>query len=165
MLEIERKFLVNIDQIDLSESVDQIEMKAWYLDWDGQGQCTRLRAETCALTGETKYIVTSKKSKTDLTREEKEFEITADKAIHMIMNSRKLPLCKIRHLIPHYDDDNLIWEVDVFQHEWKSLVMAEIELPSEDYNFSKPEWIGTELTDVRQFTNVQMFFLGNTRNT
>lgn len=158
MLEIERKFLVDTEKIKLSEAIDVIEMKAWYIDWDGKGNCTRLRAETRVVTGETKYIITQKVAKSDLTREENEFEISVDKAIHMIMNSTRLPLCKIRYIFDHDEDENLQWEVDVYQRNWAPLVMAEIELPTEKYPFSKPDWIGAEMTNEKKFTNVQMFF-------
>jgi CYTH domain-containing protein len=44
------------------------------------------------------------------------------------------------------------WEVDVFEGENAGLIVAEIELPSADTPFSKPPWIGAEVSaDPRYF--------------
>jgi len=47
-----------------------------------------------------------------------------------------------------------IWEVDEFEGENKGLIMAEIELKSEDETFSVPSWIGPEVTgDLRYYNS------------
>jgi len=51
---------------------------------------------------------------------------------------------KTRYLVKA--DGDLIFEVDEFYGENEGLTVAEIELPSEDTEFSKPEWLGAEVT-------------------
>jgi len=47
-----------------------------------------------------------------------------------------------------------IWEVDEFFGENKGLIVAEIELESEDQQFEKPEWVGDEVSgDPRYFNS------------
>lgn len=47
-----------------------------------------------------------------------------------------------------------IWEVDEFFGENEGLVVAEIELKSEDQQFEKPEWVGDEVSgDPRYFNS------------
>jgi adenylate cyclase len=45
------------------------------------------------------------------------------------------------------------WEVDEFLGANLGLVVAEIELESEQQQFDKPEWIGDEVTDDRRYFN------------
>ncbi len=45
------------------------------------------------------------------------------------------------------------WEVDEFLGANQGLVVAEIELDSEEQQFDKPEWIGVEVTDDRRYFN------------
>lgn len=55
-------------------------------------------------------------------------------------------------------DDNLFWEIDVFDNI--SLVMAEIEIPNEDYEVIYPDWIQTniisDVTKIKGFSNRRM---------
>ena len=48
------------------------------------------------------------------------------------------------------------WEVDEFWGENEGLVMAEIELESEDDTFDKPAFIGREVTGDRRYYNSHM---------
>lgn len=45
------------------------------------------------------------------------------------------------------------WEVDEFLGANAGLVVAEIELASEDQPFDKPDWVGQEVTDDRRYFN------------
>jgi adenylate cyclase len=60
---------------------------------------------------------------------------------------------KWRHLVQHLGST---WEVDEFLAENAGLVIAELELPSEDAAFERPGWIGTEITDEERFYNVRL---------
>ena len=60
---------------------------------------------------------------------------------------------KTRHEIPlgmH------IYEVDEFHGENQGLVVAEIELNSEDETFEKPDWLGEEVTGDIKYYNSQL---------
>ena len=58
---------------------------------------------------------------------------------------------KLRHVVVA---EGSRWEVDEFLGENGGLVLAEIELASEDQGFSRPEWLGPEVThDPRYFNS------------
>ena len=62
---------------------------------------------------------------------------------------------KTRYIVPA--GDGLVFEVDEFYGDNDGLVVAEIELPSEDYDFKKPEWLGEEVTgDVKYYNSMLM---------
>lgn len=48
------------------------------------------------------------------------------------------------------------YEVDVFHGENDGLVVAEIELGSEDEDFEKPEWLGEEVTGDLRYYNAML---------
>lgn len=59
---------------------------------------------------------------------------------------------KIRFIIPA--NNGLFFEVDEFLAENTGLIVAEIELPSEDTLFDKPKWLGKEVTgDVKYYNS------------
>ena len=57
---------------------------------------------------------------------------------------------KQRYEVPQGD---LMWEIDVFEGRPGGLVLAEIELPSEEEAFKLPGWIGAEVTDDPRYRN------------
>lgn len=62
---------------------------------------------------------------------------------------------KTRFIVP--TDNGLVFEVDEFYGENEGLTVAEIELSSEDTSFTKPEWLGEEVTgDVKYFNSMLM---------
>jgi adenylate cyclase len=58
---------------------------------------------------------------------------------------------KTRFIVP--EKSGLMFEVDEFYGENEGLTVAEIELPSEDHPFEKPEWLGEEVTGDARFYN------------
>lgn len=58
---------------------------------------------------------------------------------------------KTRHYVPK---NRHLWEIDEFLGENLGLIVAEIELSSLNEDFSRPNWIGEEVThDVRYYNN------------
>lgn len=57
---------------------------------------------------------------------------------------------KVRHYIPA---GNHVWEVDVFHGENEGLIMAEIELSSENETFERPDWLGEEVSLDNRYYN------------
>ena len=57
---------------------------------------------------------------------------------------------KVRHYVK---TGNHTWEVDVFHGENEGLVIAEIELESEDETFELPEWVGKEVSGHANYYN------------
>ncbi len=60
---------------------------------------------------------------------------------------------KHRYIVPHGD---VIIEVDVFHGENEGLVMAEIELQSEDQQVALPAWLGEEVTHDQRYYNAYL---------
>ena len=48
------------------------------------------------------------------------------------------------------------WEVDEFLGDNKGLIVAEIELKTEDQIFEKPSWIGEEVSGDHRYTNASL---------
>ena len=61
---------------------------------------------------------------------------------------------KHRYLVPACDGHT--WEVDEFHGDNDGLIMAEVELGSEDEPYVKPDFIGREVTGDRRFYNSHM---------
>ncbi len=99
-----------------------------------------------------KGFLTIKGITTGATRVEYEYEIPNTEATAMLDDLCEKPLIeKNRYKI---DFDGLVWEVDEFFGENQGLIVAEVELKSEDQHFEKPEWIGDEVTgDPRYFNS------------
>ncbi|CAA6823855.1 MAG: Adenylate cyclase (EC [uncultured Aureispira sp.] len=60
---------------------------------------------------------------------------------------------KRRYLLPY---DNLIWEVDEFEGDNTGLIIAEVELESEDQIFALPSWIKEEVSDDNRYYNANL---------
>jgi CYTH domain-containing protein len=58
---------------------------------------------------------------------------------------------KTRFIIP--EASGLVFEVDVFRGQNKGLIIAEIELPSHNSTFVKPDWLGEEVTGDAKYYN------------
>jgi adenylate cyclase len=87
-------------------------------------------------------------------RMEYEYEIPVTEAKAMLDNLCEKPLIeKMRYKIAL---NGLVWELDEFFGENQGLLMAEVELESEDQAFAKPEWIGVEVTDDPKYYNANL---------
>jgi adenylate cyclase len=49
-----------------------------------------------------------------------------------------------------------VWEIDEFEGDNRGLIMAEIELHSEEESFIIPPWIGEEVTGDKRYFNSQL---------
>lgn len=136
--EIERKYLVcNDSYLHLATAVHTISQG--YLSSDPD--CTiRVRRK------DDKAFLTVKGKNTEggISHFEWEKEISLADASALLSLCRKGLIEKERYLVPC---GGLTIEVDVFHGDNEGLVMAEIELPSEDYNLPPlPDFIHTEVT-------------------
>ena len=52
--------------------------------------------------------------------------------------------------------DGLLWEVDEFEGRLSGLIIAEVELESEDQEVSIPSWVGLELTHLKGWSNAAL---------
>lgn len=85
-------------------------------------------------------------------RHEYEYEIPLADANEILNNLCRKPLIeKTRHFVT---DDNNLWEIDEFEGDNQGLIVAEIELDETGQSFSKPSWLGLEVTeDLRYYNN------------
>ena len=140
--EIERKFLVAHQA--WRESVNTIHVyRQGYLSYDSE-RTVRVRA-----TEVTGYL-TIKGITEGLTRDEFEYEIPLADALALLQLCERPAVEKKRYIVPNGAH---VWEVDVFEGVNEGLVVAEIELGSEDEAFDKPNWLGNEVSDDRKYSN------------
>lgn len=86
-------------------------------------------------------------------RFEWEKEIALQEAEELLAICEPSIIEKIRYIIPV--KNNLFYEVDEFLGNNFGLIIAEIELPSEDSYFEKPMWLGNEVTgEIKYFNSV-----------
>jgi adenylate cyclase len=85
-----------------------------------------------------------------LRRREFEYAVPTADAEELISLRQGNIVEKIRYIVPAGD---LRWEIDVFSGENLGLVIAEIELPSQNHQIELPPWIGTEVTGQDRYYN------------
>lgn len=142
--EIERKFLVTGDGWRQAKGV---RYRQGYLHTD-QERSVRVRIN------DDKAYLTIKGTTVGATRLEFEYEIPGQDAQEILDELCERPLIeKNRHKIEH---GGLTWEVDEFLGENEGLIIAEIELESEDQAFEKPDWLGQEVTGDPRYFNVNL---------
>ena len=84
-------------------------------------------------------------------RNEFEYEIPLSDARELLKMCEPAIIVKNRYII---NIENSIWEVDVFEGDNEGLIVAEIELKTVDEIFSKPNWVGKEVShDVRYYNS------------
>jgi len=88
-------------------------------------------------------------------RFEWEKEIPLDEAEALMAICEPGIIRKTRWLVPS-EDGRHTWEIDVFEGENDGLIMAEIELGSEDETFEIPHFIGKEVTGDSRYYNSHM---------
>ena len=101
-----------------------------------------------------KGYITIKGISVGVTRSEFEYEIPLKDAKYMLDNLCIKPTIEKHRYILDYK--GFTWEVDEFHGENEGLVVAEIELPSEDTEFGLPDWIGKEVTDDPRYYNANL---------
>ena len=84
-------------------------------------------------------------------RMELEYEIPLQDADELLEICEKPLIEKTRYKV---QEGGFVWEVDEFFRENQGLIVAEVELESEDQEFPKPDWAGEEVTgDPRYFNS------------
>lgn len=142
--EIERKFLVNDKIREALAKVNSKYCSQTYLSSDSD-KVVRVR-----ILGEQGFI-TIKSKVTGISRHEFEYQIPIVDAQNMIDLFGVQVIEKTRFLIPIKKHT---WEVDVFEGLNKGLIVAEIELDSEEEKFDLPDWVEKEVTgDVKYYNN------------
>lgn len=138
--EIERKFLVRGSgwQTDAPQRIVQ-----GYLNRD-KARTVRVR-----IAGAEAFL-TIKGVTTGATRAEFEYPIPLADAEALLALCDGPLIDKLRHRVAH---GGLLWEIDQFLGDNAGLVVAEVELASEDQTVALPPWVADEVTGDRRYYN------------
>jgi CYTH domain-containing protein len=143
--EIERKFLVMNEQWRASGIGERI--RQGYV-WADTARSVRVRIAGV------RGFLTLKSARTGYSRQEYEYEIPLSDAQEMLTSLCDGALIeKTRYTVR---DGGREWVVDVFDGDNKGLVVAEIELGSEDEEIDLPAWAGCEVTTDPRYLNVNL---------
>ena len=145
-LEIERKFLVHkrMDWKHLASSCSHIQ----------QGYFAAVNTVRVRIRDDKGYLTIKGPSRNGgLSRYEFEKEITLQEAQQLMLLCESGVIDKHRYLVPYAGHT---FEVDEFHGDNDGLVMAEVELKSENEPFESPDFIGKEVTGDRSFYNSHM---------
>lgn len=142
-IEIERKFLVKGDW--RSEAIGSSRIMQGYIAHEnGRTVRIRVRDEKAVLT------IKGPSDAAGMSRFEWEREISMEDAVDLMSICQGGFIDKVRYIVPF---EGHTFEVDEFAGANQGLVMAEVELGSEDEAFARPEWLGDEVTGDRRYYN------------
>ena len=159
--EIERKFLVRSDAF-LAEATEKHEIAQGYLCKES-GKTIRVRIcdDRAFLT------IKSSRLREGIAKFEWEKEIDPTDARELMQLCLPGLIEKTRYIIPCAKQPTAIceaqklregrkWEVDVFHGRLEGRVLAELELSSENEPYTRPQWLGEEVTGQPQYYNANM---------
>lgn len=141
-LEIEHKYLVKNDSYRTLAS-SSVCISQGYLCREPE-RTVRVRVK-----GDRGYLTVKGKNE-GATRQEFEYEISSEDAVNILAMCVPPILEKTRYIVPF---EGHIWEVDEFHGRRKGLVTAEIELASEDEEYSIPGFVGENVTGNSAYFN------------
>ncbi|SMC42141.1 CYTH domain-containing protein [Cellulophaga tyrosinoxydans] len=146
-LEIERKFLVKSERFkNYSDKEERIVQG--FLNTNPE-RTVRIRIK-----GNKGYItVKGKSNETGLSRFEWEKEISVAEADSLLKIAEPGIIEKLRYEVK---SEKHTFEIDVFAGDNTGLIIAEVELQSEDEVFNKPDWLGAEVTGIAKYYNSQL---------
>jgi adenylate cyclase len=145
-VEIERKFLVNKEKWLTLPKPFGVLIRQGYLSTDPE-RTVRVR-----IAGQESFLTIKGKTQ-GASRSEFEYQIPFDDAKQLFENISVATISKVRYKIMHH---NRLWEVDEFLDDNEGLIVAEIELQSEDEKFEKPGWTEKEVTEDESYFNVNL---------
>ena len=146
-LEIERKFLVKNE--DFKQFAYRKEtLKQGYLNSD------KTRTVRIRITNTTAFLtIKGASNSSGTTRFEWEKEIDKNEGEQLLLLCEQSIIDKTRFYIKN---EHLTFEVDEFYGDNQGLIIAEIELNSENESFQKPNWLGEEVTGDEKYYNSKL---------
>lgn len=139
-IEIERKFLVSGE--GWRQKKPRLLVQG-YLNRD-KHRTVRVRID------EDRAFLTVKGISSGASRAEYEYAIPLGDAEELLAICEGSIIEKRRHVV---EVSGACWEVDEFFGKKEGLILAEIELSSEQQVFTRPEWLGEEVTDDPRYFN------------
>jgi len=143
-IEIERKFLVKNDSFK-KEAFKSKYLRQGYI-FSSTHKNVRVRI------ADDKGFLTIK-GKGKISRYEWEKEIPLEEAKKLMLLCEDGIIEKTRFFVPVGAH---LFEVDEFSGENQGLIIAEIELKSEDEHFEKPDWLGQEVSGIQKYYNASL---------
>ncbi len=145
-MEIERKFLIHRKLWDavVKPSPKKI-VQAYLVNTTEKTIRVRIKGD--------QGFITIKGPTKGISRSEFEYEIPLIDAEALIQQFAEKVINKDRYEI-HFDGK--LWEIDVFHGKLEGLILAEIELESEEETFSTPEWIAEEVSHDVEYFNARL---------
>jgi CYTH domain-containing protein len=147
MIEIERKFLVNSNVFEKDAFAKKRIVQAYLSSVPERTVRVRIKGDKGFIT------VKGKSNDNGTTRLEWEREISLSEAESLLSICESGIIDKIRYEVKVGQH---VYEVDIFSGENEGLVLAEIELTSEDETFEKPLWLDKEVTNDERYYNAYL---------
>jgi CYTH domain-containing protein len=85
-----------------------------------------------------------------MSRHEFEYEVAYAEGEELLRLANGNTISKTRYEVPR---GGHVWEIDVYNGSLAGLVVAEVEMKSEEENPELPAWLGRELTGDKRFSN------------
>jgi adenylate cyclase len=142
--EIERKYLIDAEKWGMQGSPVAIVQAYLVILPD---KTVRIRKA-----GE-KAFITIKGNKKGITRDEFEYSVPLDDATELLKMCGEFQVEKTRYIQELYGKK---WEIDVFHGKNEGLIVAEIELHSEEELIKLPEWVIREVSTEEKYFNFNL---------
>lgn len=145
--EIERKYLIQFKAWQQAKkNAEYTHISQGYLSLNPE-RTVRIRITKASA------LLTIKGITKGVSRSEFEYQIPLNDGLALLKICQGSIIKKRRYLLPY---DNLIWEVDEFEGDNTGLIIAEVELESEDQIFTLPSWIKEEVSDDNRYYNANL---------
>ena len=162
-MEIERKFLVINDTYKALATCKYHIVQGYICKDAGRTVRVRLRTEESGV-GHAFLTIKSKPNDVGFARFEWEKEIAVDDARQLLQMCLPGLIEKTRWIVPYQpangeptpEESALKWEIDEFHGRMDGLVMAELELQREDQPYTRPAFLGEEVTGNPRYYNANM---------
>lgn len=142
-VEIERKFLVQNDTWRAQITRSEVMRQGYLISDEINSIRVRIGGEQAKLNIKSAVV--------GISRTEFEYPIPLTDAKIMLASLCRGPLVeKTRYWVPVGNHE---WEIDVFSGENSGLIVAELELNSEQETFERPIWLGAEVTEDKRYYN------------
>ena len=143
--EIEHKYLV------VNDSYKTLALERHHIT---QGYLSRERGRTVRVrVVDNSAVITIKGSNKGAARPEFEYAIPVSDARQLLELCPPPIIEKTRHIVMDHGNR---WEVDEFHGTLEGLTLAELEIPSEDYRYEHPAFVGRDVTGDQRYYNSQL---------
>lgn len=148
-IEIERKFLVCNDSWKNNIQKRMLFRQGYMRNENHATIRIRIADDKAFLT------LKAPRDESGLERLEFEYSIPVDDANKILDSICEKPIIeKYRNYVPA--GNGLVWEIDEFLGDNAGLTVAELELPEKDTPFTRPDWLGEEVTGDPRYFNAML---------